>query len=96
MWCDLLFTFDIIFDIFDASPHSPKELDLQFLVFGGLPRAISLQVFDAATEPAASPIGVQTPGVVRARLGQVARLLADEALGEGVSVSSLPLRLAVL
>ena len=58
--------------------------------------AVALEVLHGAAEDAATALGIEAPGVVRAGLGQVARLLADEADRVAVGLLTLQLGLAVL
>ena len=66
------------------SKWAPSHSDFCLGIFLDLSGTIVLQVFDAAAEAAPASLRVQPTRVVRATLGQVTRLTANEAGGEGV------------
>ena len=66
------------------SKWAPSHSDLCLGILLYLPGTIVLQVFDAAAEAAPATLRIQPTRIVRATLGQVTRLTANEASSEGV------------
>ena len=82
--------------IFKVPAVHGSHLDPSSQVLFHLALAVALEVLHGAAEDAATALGIEAPGVVRAGLGQVARLLADEADRVAVGLLTLQLGLAVL